>query len=46
MVMNAFDGSGILNENERSPLTASCAMVDSCNVQVWNASNLFFFVTR
>ena len=32
MVMNEFDGSGILNINERSPLSSSCAMVDSCNI--------------
>jgi len=46
MVMNEFDGSGILNENERSPLTSSCAMVDSCNIQdaeqFYNALTLNF----
>lgn len=46
MVMNAFDGAGILNVNERTPLTSSCAMVDSCNVQdaeqLYNALTINF----
>jgi len=46
MVMNEFDGSGILNLNERSPLTTSCAMVDSCTIfdaeQFYNALSVNF----
>ena len=46
MVMNEFDGSGILNVNERSPLSSSCAMVDSCNIydaeQFYNALSINF----
>ena len=46
MVMNEFDGSGILNKNERSPVSSSCAMVDSCNMldaeQFYNALSINF----